>query len=62
MIAGEGETAHGDDAVTSEPGNLPGNGVRLACGEQEACESSFDPLAAPVQKKIPYIQPATNID
>jgi hypothetical protein len=23
MIAGEGETVHGDDAVTSEPGNLP---------------------------------------
>jgi hypothetical protein len=47
-------------AATSEPGNLPRNGVRLACGEQEACEIFFEQLAASVPKRFPHAESAAN--
>jgi hypothetical protein len=46
MIAGEGETVHGDDAVTSEPGNLPGTVCGLPAENRKRANrlSTLSPL------------------
>jgi|HubBroStandDraft_1064217.scaffolds.fasta_scaffold78286_1 cob(I)alamin adenosyltransferase len=46
MIAGEGETVHGDDAVASEPGNLPGTVCDLPAENRKRANrlSTLSPL------------------